>query len=203
MKTAVLSNQTAALHRLKFCLQVWCWFRLQLPRTQRCWKIRRVKLVSLLPLLWRMKTAVPSNQTATLRFLKFCHQLWSWLDLRPPRTQPHWKFRILQLVSLQPLLWRMKTAVPSNQTAVLHLLKSSHQVWFWFSLWPPRTQPHWKIRRAQLVSLLLFFWDKDSCTIQPDDITPSPEILPSGLILARPATAENTTLLEHHECAVG
>ncbi|XP_030269661.1 homeodomain-interacting protein kinase 1-like [Sparus aurata] len=41
--------------------------------------------------------------------------------------------------------------------------------------------------------------DEDSSTIQPDGCTPSPEILPSGLILARPVTAENTTLLEDQE----
>ncbi|XP_030290664.1 homeodomain-interacting protein kinase 1-like isoform X2 [Sparus aurata] len=44
--------------------------------------------------------------------------------------------------------------------------------------------------------------DEDSCTIQPDGCTPFPEILPSGVILARPATAESTTSLEDQDIAV-
>ncbi|XP_030269481.1 dual specificity tyrosine-phosphorylation-regulated kinase 1B-like isoform X2 [Sparus aurata] len=43
---------------------------------------------------------------------------------------------------------------------------------------------------------------KDSSNIQPGDCPPSPEILPSGVILVRPATAENTTLLEDQESTV-
>ena len=35
--------------------------------------------------------------------------------------------------------------------------------------------------------------DEDSSNIQPGDCPPSPEILPSGVILVRPATAENNT----------
>ena len=41
--------------------------------------------------------------------------------------------------------------------------------------------------------------DEDSINIQPDDHTPSPEILPPGVILVRPATAENKLLLEGQE----
>ncbi|XP_030280905.1 homeodomain-interacting protein kinase 2-like isoform X2 [Sparus aurata] len=44
--------------------------------------------------------------------------------------------------------------------------------------------------------------DEDSINIQPDDCTPSPEILPSGVILVRPVTAENTLLLEDLESTV-
>ena len=41
--------------------------------------------------------------------------------------------------------------------------------------------------------------DEDSISIQEDDGTPSPEILPSGVILVQPVTAENTLLLEDLE----
>ena len=44
--------------------------------------------------------------------------------------------------------------------------------------------------------------DEDSSTIQSDGCTASPEILPSGVILVWPATAENTMLLEDQESAV-
>ncbi|XP_036929518.1 homeodomain-interacting protein kinase 1-like isoform X1 [Acanthopagrus latus] len=44
--------------------------------------------------------------------------------------------------------------------------------------------------------------DEDRSVIQPDGCTPSPEILPSGVILVRPATAENSTSLEDQESAV-
>ncbi|XP_036951317.1 uncharacterized protein LOC119018069 [Acanthopagrus latus] len=44
--------------------------------------------------------------------------------------------------------------------------------------------------------------DQESSNIQPDDCTPSPEILPSGEILVPPVTAENTTLLEDQENTV-
>ncbi|XP_030278368.1 ERI1 exoribonuclease 2 isoform X3 [Sparus aurata] len=44
--------------------------------------------------------------------------------------------------------------------------------------------------------------DEESCNIQPDDCTPSAEILPSGVILVRPGTAENTTLLDDQETTV-
>ena len=39
----------------------------------------------------------------------------------------------------------------------------------------------------------------DGIGIQQDDCTPCPEILPSGVILVRPVTAENTLLLEDLE----
>ncbi|XP_030269384.1 homeodomain-interacting protein kinase 1 isoform X1 [Sparus aurata] len=41
-----------------------------------------------------------------------------------------------------------------------------------------------------------------SSNIQPDDCTPSPEILPSGAILVRPVTAKNSTLLEDQQSTV-
>ena len=41
--------------------------------------------------------------------------------------------------------------------------------------------------------------DEDSISIQEDDGTPSPESLPSGVILVQPVTAENTLLLEDLE----
>ena len=45
--------------------------------------------------------------------------------------------------------------------------------------------------------------DEESSNIQPDDCTPSPEILPSGVILVRPhSSAENSTLLENQEIPV-
>ncbi|XP_030278736.1 homeodomain-interacting protein kinase 2-like isoform X3 [Sparus aurata] len=44
--------------------------------------------------------------------------------------------------------------------------------------------------------------DEESCNIQPDDCTASAENLPSGVILVRPATAENTTLLDDQESTV-
>ena len=44
--------------------------------------------------------------------------------------------------------------------------------------------------------------DEESCNIQPDDCTASAEILPSGGLLVRPATAENTTLLDDQESTV-
>ncbi|KAM8745400.1 homeodomain-interacting protein kinase 2-like isoform 2-T6 [Acanthopagrus schlegelii] len=45
--------------------------------------------------------------------------------------------------------------------------------------------------------------DEDSSNIQPDDCTPSPEILPSGVILVRlHSSTENKTLLEDQELPV-
>ena len=45
--------------------------------------------------------------------------------------------------------------------------------------------------------------DEESSNIQPDDCTPSPEILPSGAILVRPhSSAENSTQLEDQEIPV-
>ena len=44
--------------------------------------------------------------------------------------------------------------------------------------------------------------DEESCNIQPDDFTASAEILPSGVIHVRTATAENTTLLDDQDSTV-
>ena len=45
--------------------------------------------------------------------------------------------------------------------------------------------------------------DEESSNIQPDDCTPSPEILPSGVILVRPhSSTENKMLLEDQELPV-
>ena len=152
MKTTVTSNQATALHLLKFDQEVWSWFSPTVqPRTQHCWKIRRVQSVSPLLLHWGIKKAVTSNQMTALHLQKFFHQVRSLFLLWQPRTQRCWRIRRIQSVSPLLLHWRIKKAVTSNQMTALHLQKFFRQVWSWFDpTVQRRTQRCWKIRRFRL-----------------------------------------------------